>query len=209
MKFENVKVNSERWFDLKLLKNEKFKDIPNYNGRYQISNYGRAKTMFYKNKQVSWRREKILKNVIRNGTYYCVSLHKNNKQESKNVHKIVAETFLDNPNNYKYVNHKDENKLNNRIDNLEYCTQKYNCNYGNRNLKISLKNLLKPKSRFEKVLQFDKKGNLIKEYDNLCTAENETKIRHIRECCDKKRKSAGGYIFVYSNCLKGDKNEIK
>ena len=199
MYFEEVKVNSKRWFDLKLLKNEKFKDILYYNGRYQISNYGRVKSMFYNNKQVSLKKEKILKNTIRKGTYYCVSLYKNNKLESKNVHRIVAETFLANKNNYKYVNHIDENKLNNRIDNLEFCTAKYNCNFGNRNKKISLNSLSKPKTRFEKIIQFDKKGNFIKKYDNLCIAEKETKIRHIRECCNKQRKSAGGYIFIYED----------
>lgn len=108
---------------------------------------------------------------------------------------------MENPYNFKYVNHKDENKENNRIDNLELCTQKYNCNYGNRNKKISINNLNRPKSKFEKVLQYDLDGNFIKEYDNVCIAEKEVKIRHIRECCDGKRKKAHGYIFKYKNEL--------
>lgn len=194
MKYENVEVNSQRWFDVTSLLNEEWKEI--YNGRYKISNYGRIKSMFLNNSQVHYKREKILKCSKKVG-YYCVNLYDNKKAKVQNVHRLVAYNFLNNPNNYKYINHKDENKLNNRIDNLEFCTQKYNCNYGTRNERISKNNINKPKSKFQKVIQYDLKGNFIKEYDNVCIAEKETKIRHIRECCDNKRKTTKGYIFKY------------
>lgn len=206
MKFEEIEVNSERWFDITPLLNEEWKEI--YNGRYQVSNYGRVKSMFFNNRQASINREKILKSVKRNkNSYYSVNIYKNNKASLTNVHRLVAESFLKNPNNYKYVNHKDENKLNNRIDNLEFCTQKYNLNYGTRNERISKNNINKPKSRFEKVLQYDLHGNFIKEYDNACIAEKEAKVRHVRECCDGKRKTAHGYIFKYKNELLKNEGE--
>lgn len=196
MKFERVEANSERWFDITPLLHEEWKKI--YNGRYQVSNYGRVKSMYFNNSQVHYKREKILKNSKRVG-YYCVNLYDNKKAKVINVHRLVATLFLENPYNFKYINHKDENKENNCIDNLEFCTQKYNCNFGSRNKRISIKNTNKPKSKFEKVIQCDLQGNFIKEYNNICIAEKETKIRHIRECCDNKRKTASGYIFKYKN----------
>ena len=206
MKFEEVEVNSERWFDITPLLNEKWKEI--YNGRYQVSNYGRVKSMFFNNRQASIDREKILKSVKRNeNSYYSVNIYKNNKAHLINVHRLVAESFLENTNNYRYVNHKDENKLNNRIDNLEFCTQKYNCNFGSRNKRISAKNINKPKSKFEKVIQYDLKENFIKEYKNVCVATRETGIGHLRECYDGKRKTAGGYIFKYKNELLKNEGE--
>lgn len=196
MKYENVEVNSKRWFDIKPLLNEEWKEI--YNGRYQVSNYGRVKSMFMNNSQVHYKREKILKNVKRskNG-YYCVSIYENSKLNLTNIHNLVADSFLENKNNYKYINHKDENKENNRIDNLEFCTAKYNCNFGSRNKRISIKSINRPKSKFEKVIQYNLQGNFIKEYENACVATRETGIGHLRECCDGKRKTAGGYIFKY------------
>ena len=194
MNFENVEVNSERWFDIIPLLNEEWKEI--YNGRYQVSNYGRVKSMYLNNSQVHYKREKILKSNKRAG-YYCVNLYDNKKAKVINVHRLVATLFLENPYNFKYVNHKDENKENNRIDNLEFCTAKYNCNFGSRNKRISIKNTNRPKSKFEKVIQYDLQGNFIKEYDNVCIATRETGIRHLRECCDGKRKTANGYIFKY------------
>lgn len=203
MEYENVKANSKKWFKVENLLNEQWKEI--YDGRYRVSNYGRVKSMFLNNSQAHYEREKILKSSKRAG-YYCVSLYKNKKAKTINIHKLVATLFLKNPYNLKYINHKDENKENNRIDNLEFCTQKYNCNYGNRNKKISENNINRPKSKFEKVIQYDLQGNFIKEYDNLCIAEKETKIRHIRECCDGKRKTARGYIFKYK--LLGGNNDL-
>lgn len=197
MNFENVEVNSERWFDLRNLKNEVWKSIKNYENLYDVSNYGRVKRKIFINYVTKINKEKILKCVETTGNYLLVGLYKNGKGKTRLVHRLVGETFLNNKNNYKEINHKDENKHNNRIDNLEWCSKKYNLNYGTRNKRISKNNLNKPKSKFEKVLQYDLQGNFIKKYDNLCVAEKEIKIRHIRECCDGKRKTAGGYIFKY------------
>lgn len=92
------------------------------NGRYQVSNLGRVKSLI--------GHEKILKPEIRTG-YYAVNLSKNNKQKSKRIHRLVAETFIPNPDNLPQVNHKDENKLNNNVANLEWCDNTYNSHYPN------------------------------------------------------------------------------
>lgn len=103
---------------------EMWKQIPTTN--YSVSNEGNVRND---------KTGKILKQQIRNG-YLAVRLYINGTNSLYNVHKLVAEAFVPNPNNYPYVNHKSEVKTENSADNLEWCTQKYNCNYGDRNNKI-------------------------------------------------------------------------
>lgn len=124
---------------------EIWKDIPDYEGLYQASNLGNVKVLDrvvnsgIKNNKTVIRKGKLLKKRINQG-YYEVALSKNNKKRFLKVHRLIAITFIPNLNNLPSVNHKDENKLNNNVNNLEWCTIKYNCNYGNRNFKISLAN---------------------------------------------------------------------
>lgn len=120
---------------------EIWKDIPNFEGLYQVSNLGNVKTLDkyvnsgIKNNSKVKRIGKILKQYNKGG-YLQVSLRKNYKRYYFGIHRLVAMAFIPNPNNYPQVNHKDENKLNNCVENLEWCTAQYNCNYGNRNKKI-------------------------------------------------------------------------
>ena len=103
---------------------EIWKDVKGYEGLYQVSNLGGIKSLG--NSQN--RKEKLLRTSIRNG--YCTTyLYKNNKKKSFLCHRLVAEAFIPNPDNLPQVNHKDENKLNNCVENLEWCTAKYNVNY--------------------------------------------------------------------------------
>ncbi len=123
---------------------EVWKPIKNYENLYEISNTGRVRSLSrkvfvtnrYGAKSTRMTKSKELKKKYV-GIYYGFDLCKNGKKKSHTLHKLLAEVFIPNPNNYKYINHKDENKLNNSLDNLEWCTAKYNCNYGVRNEKIS------------------------------------------------------------------------
>ena len=113
---------------------EIWKDIPGYEGLYQISNLGNVKSL---PRKVNKRKcEEIIKvPTISNKGYYRISLCKNGKIKYYAIHRLVAEAFISNHNNLPCVNHKDCNKQNNNVDNLEWCTYSYNNMYKNHNLK--------------------------------------------------------------------------
>ena len=98
---------------------EIWKDIEGYEGRYKVSNKGRV----YDNKLDKFIGYESL-------GYMCVALCKDKKQKKCRVHRLVAQAFIPNPDNLPGINHKDENKTNNCVENLEWCTVKYNTNYG-------------------------------------------------------------------------------
>lgn len=110
---------------------EIYKDIKGYEGLYQVSNYGRVKSLNYRRTG----KERLLKQILHTNGYFYVRLYKSNKWFS--IHRLVAETFIPNPENLPCVNHKDEVKTNNHVDNLEWCTNEYNLNFGSRNERIS------------------------------------------------------------------------
>lgn len=176
--------------------NEIWKDIKNYKGKYQISNMGRIKsiehTIIRKNGNKLLIKEKILKQSINKG-YYHITL----QGKCFRVNRLVAETFIPNPNNLPCVNHKDENKLNNNVENLEWCTVAYNNTYGTRIQKVISKTS-------KKILQYDLKGNFIKEYKSISNAAKDNKIKslsNITMCCQGKWKQAGGYIWKYKEVV--------
>ena len=115
---------------------EIWKDVFGYEGLYQVSNKGRVKSINnYHRKDCV-----ILKPQLNRFGYEIVNLYRKRKMRHFFIHKLVAFAFIQNPNNYPQVNHKDECKTNNNVENLEWCTAKYNINYGTRNIRCSLKN---------------------------------------------------------------------
>jgi len=164
---------------------EKWIPISGFNGEYEISDFGRVKSNKY-------NRSKILKLNKHNKGYVKVNLTFNKKVYSKYVHRLVAEAFIKNHHNYKQINHKDENKLNNQCDNLEWCDCKYNINYGN-GIKHRKSKLCK------KVIQSDLEGNIIKIWNSIIEAEIEGGFTNsnITKCCKGDIKTHGGYIWGY------------
>ena len=152
------------------------------NGLYQVSNLGRVKSLNYNHT----KKEKILKPILIN-YYYSVGLCKYGGIKHTRIHRLVAQTFIPNPDNLPCVNHKDENKLNNKVENLEWCTIQYNNNYNNHNVKINAK---KRKS----VICIETKTV----YKSITEAEKITKIKHISDVCLGYRQTAGGYHWQYT-----------
>lgn len=146
--FEQIEVNSERWFDLKLLMNEEFRDVINYEGLYQVSNYGRIKSLNYTCRNGNQKYlPHIIKNIKQKDGYCFNALYKNGIKSQFRTHRLVATAFLLNDKKMPQVNHIDCNRSNNKLDNLEWCTASYNSQYaykmGNRKMPEKLKKMIK------------------------------------------------------------------
>ena len=111
---------------------EIWKDIEGYEGLYQVSNLGRVKSL----KVSKIKSERIRKSYQQSSGYISIVLCKNGKVTNHKIHRLVANAFIDNPDNLPEINHKDENKANNCVDNLEWCDSSYNKNYGTRTEKF-------------------------------------------------------------------------
>ena len=204
-----IKPNSERWFDLKDLKNEEWRNINDYEGVYQVSNYGRVKRLGYwrdyisKNQFTSFKckyyiQEHILR--VKIDRYLQVQLYKSAK-ESKYylVHQLVAEAFIPNQENKPVVDHKNNNTHDNKVDNLQWATYKENADYS---WERGRKKQYGIKHHASKLIgQYDLSGNLLNTYYGSGEASRATGIRDvtIRQACRGGYgcKTRGGFIWKY------------
>lgn len=171
---------------------EEWRDIKGYEGKYKISNKGRVMSLYKKNTPYKGAyRSKIMIPQIA-WKYYCVDLLKNGKRRKSLIHRLVADAFIPNPENLLFVNHKDENKLNNNVSNLEWCTKEYNINYGSRNKVASIK-LSKP------VVQMNLNGEFIALHPSLKIAglKTNTSPSSISNVCSGRRSKANGFKWKY------------
>lgn len=113
-----------------MTESENWKDVAGYEGFYQVSNKGNVRSVERRDSRGCRRRGRTLKPGHDGSGYPMVNLCKNGKQKTKKVHRLVAEAFLPNPESLSHVNHMDEVKDNNGLSNLEWCTHRYNMNYG-------------------------------------------------------------------------------
>lgn len=184
---------------------EVFKDILGYEGLYQISNYGRVKSLKRKNifycglrKEYAERpvKEKILSISKSNRGYLQVCLTKNGKYKTFLVHRLVAQTFIPNPLNKLTVNHIDGNKENNCVNNLEWATSSENIKHA---FTIGIKEI----HNKLKVNQYDLEDNFIKTWNcitDFLKANNiNLKSSNISMCCKGKRPTAYGYKWKYAD----------
>lgn len=174
-----------------------WRDIIGYEGIYQVSNTGEVKRIGVYTNQTgkTWSSERLLNPSIKENGYMFVGLSKNGKVSAKYIHRLVAMAFIDNPLKKPTVNHKDGNRRNNNVENLEWSTFLENNMHSIKVLERNTKN----SSDSKPVLQYDLKGKFIKEYPSMREAERQTGIRGIDKVCAnvKYRKSAGGYVWKY------------
>jgi hypothetical protein len=176
---------------------EIWRDVPGYEGLYQVSDHGNVRSLNWRN--LGHARNLYLKE--HNRGYRHVELRKNGKAKAFTVHRLVAMAFIPNPNNYPVINHKDENKANNAADNLEWCNMSQNMKHT-----ISLHQDRyhvegKPFYRTEKVIQMSQTGEQLKVWDNLITIKRETGWSQwsIDQCCRGIRKTAYGYTWRFAS----------
>lgn len=159
---------------------------------YEINNYGVIRIK--KNK-------KILKYQIDKDGYYVINLYKNSKYKHFRVSRLVAIAFIPNPNNFPVVNHKDENKQNNCVSNLEWCTIAYNNAYGTKGKRSGNKqrNKIRYTKANRKVIQYDLSNNPIEIYKSIMTVAKKLHVdgTHIVDVCKGRRKTAYGYKWRY------------
>lgn len=172
---------------------EIWRDIKGFEGKYQVSDLGRVKSLNYNHTG----KERILAGIKNTNGYLYVDLYKGRKMR-RAVHRLVAEVFLLNPEGLSQVNHKDECKTNNVVSNLEWCDSKYNNNFGTRNERVAKAKRNDP-NQSKPVYQYAKDGSLVRSYPSGMEAERQTGYKQsaISACCNGKYKQSYGYIWSY------------
>lgn len=161
---------------------EIWKDIKGYEGKYQVSNFGRVRSLRF-------GKERVLVGVKDKDGYLLVNLYKGGKHYNGKIHRLVAEAFIPNPDGLPQVNHKDECKSNNAVSNLEWCDAKYNINYG-----TCIERLSNP------VFQYAQDGTLVGSYPSAMEAMRQTGYdhSHISACCRGTLKHYKSFIWSYN-----------
>ena len=189
---------------------EIWKPVKDYENLYLVSNLGKVKSLdrITRNNHATFiKKGRILKNNINNKGYEYLYLKRGKESKKIYVHRLVAETFIPNPNNKKEVNHIDCNPLNNNVSNLEWVTHKENMGYmaklgrSNKN-RVWLNKIIQSNSKhWKSVVQINKiTGKIIKIYPNLNSVKQEGyRASDVCNCCKGRRYTAGGYIWRYAN----------
>lgn len=181
-------------------RNETWKPVRGYEKLYEVSNEGRVRSLNYRHTG----KTKEMRAVNNGSGYLLVGLCMDGKVKLHLVHRLAYEAFRGKIPDGMQINHLDENKLNNCLENLELCTRKENCNYGTRNervgkaiAKVNINNPLRSKA----VNQIDRmSGEVINTFPSIMEVYRKTGIAYqsISQCCKGKRQSAGGFVWKYA-----------
>ena len=175
---------------------EVWKSVPGYEGFYEVSSLGMVRSLPHPIRKrrgnfivTEMYEGKILKQYANHKGYLMVRMYKNGLSHDFPVHHLVLLSFVPNPENLPQVNHKDEDKKNNRVENLEWCTNDYNRVYGSGRLRST-----KP------IFQFSRTMELIRKYESTISASRETGITasNINACLKNRRPTAGGFVWQYA-----------
>ena len=179
------------------MKNEEWRDVVGYEGRYQVSSMGRVKSLERKVTKGDGERtvkERILKPMIDRDGYLRLNLYAGGKLKNLKVHRLVCQAFHENPDNKPQVNHINEDKTDNRACNLEWCTAKENTNHGTAKDRSA-------KNRSKSVGQYTLDGELVKIWASTMEVERQAGFYHgnISTVANGKLKQAYGFIWKYKN----------
>lgn len=173
---------------------EEWRDVEGYENLYQVSRKGRVRSSH----KGYWE---VLTSVVNTHGYNQYLFHKNGKKKNMRGNRLVAEAYIPNPDNLPYVNHKDENPANDCVDNLEWCTAKYNVNYGTARQRTSINH-----SKNRPVCMFDVDGVFIREFYNVNDAAKYIGGNH--PCVSR---ACSGQSITYKNkiwCYKGNEDIV-
>lgn len=203
------------------LEREEWRDVVGYEGLYQVSSFGRVKSLARLSKRSDGNYQptptKILVPICVNG-YCAVGLHLLGKQKMNYIHRLVADAFVPNPDNLPQVNHRNEDKTCNIPDNLEWCDSKYNINYGTRNKRHSEKINSEPikqkmidskRGTMKPVIQLTLDGEFVKEWESMKEVARVFGIHRsgIQHCCKGKQKTYKGFIWKYKSDYENEQRQ--
>ena len=203
------------------MNNEIWKPIKGYEGKYEVSNLGRVKSKerisncCYNSTRKT--KEKIIAHYLEKNGYLSVCLFKEGKH-TKRVHKLVASAFIPNPNNYPCINHINGNKLDNNMNNLEWCTYSHNVKeafrLGLANNSEKQRNAVREyckKHKNKPLVQLDINNNLIKEWNSAVEVEEKMGIsrKNISQCVRGKNKTAGGFKWLFKEQIEQMEYNVK
>lgn len=203
--YEEIEVNSSRWLSLDNLKNEYWKDIKDFEGLYQVSNYGRVKSLKRKTRNNQCMSDIILKQSKIKQGYYQVTLCKEHKKYMRLVHMLVAKAFIPNPLNKPCVDHDkpvEKDCCNNCVYNLRWATHKENtqhCWELNRNRSPMYNKFGKDNHNSKPIIQYDLHGIFIRQWYSMADIERELGFCYqgISANVRNKKHSAYGYKWKY------------
>ena len=166
---------------------------PDFEGSYEVSDAGEVRSVNY----LHTGKKKVLKPGVRKNGYLYVNLCKNGVVKKYTIHRLVALAFIPNPLNLPQVNHLNEDKTDNRSENLEWCDSKYNSNFGTRIKRIAEKNTNGKKSK--SIVQLTKEGDFVRKWPSMREIQRELKfyIGAISQCCTGKYKSSYGFKWLF------------
>lgn len=182
------------------------KPVLGYDGYYEVDQFGRvygiSRVIHVKDSKREYDKnlsEKQMKQSLHTQGYKTVSLTKDGVTKTVFVHRLVAEAFIPNPDELPIVNHKDEDKTNNFVENLEWCTSEYNRTYGTAIERHARKIRGRPSEKRKSVVQLNIDGSFKHKYSSITDAANALSgaISAISAVCKAKRKSAYGYLWMY------------
>ena len=185
---------------------EEWRDIEGFEGYYQVSNLGRVKSLsrITKSKPGYYRftYKRILKSYVSTNGYKMVSLRKESKTHYRTVHRLVTKAFIPNPENKGDVNHIDANRLNNKVENLEWATRSENikhCIKLGRNKTPNKGKTGKDCIFSKRVKQYSIDNEFLAEFESITKAREVTGVNNISKACKSKTRFAGGFIWKYAD----------